>query len=237
MKTFLVNLDRDCQRLEAMKSQLDRLGVRYERIPAVLGSDLPEEEKRKVVNHFRWWCTMCMPVTNGEIGCALSHHRIYEKMANEDIKLACVVEDDVELNSRFAELQAYVERIADVSRSQIFLFSNNTAERYDLAEPTVRPFKCDYYAECYAVTLPAARALRRVNLPMQSPCDHWARWIRRGVIEGYHVFPTMSRQRREEFGSNTNVGKTGVGTYSPVHKVFHKGLHAVGKCLDLVLPL
>ena len=65
MKVFLVNLDKNPERLAAADAQLRKLGVEYERFPAVYGADLPKAEKRQAVNRFRWWCAVGRPSGGG----------------------------------------------------------------------------------------------------------------------------------------------------------------------------
>ena len=80
MKVFLINLDRDQERLKAADAQLKALGVEYEWIPAVYGKSLSQEEKQRKVNRFRWWCAVGRSMTDGELGCALSHAAVYRWM-------------------------------------------------------------------------------------------------------------------------------------------------------------
>eukprot|EP00331_Platyophrya_macrostoma_P010723 CAMPEP_0176426198 /NCGR_PEP_ID=MMETSP0127-20121128/11810_1 /TAXON_ID=938130 /ORGANISM="Platyophrya macrostoma, Strain WH" /LENGTH=202 /DNA_ID=CAMNT_0017807441 /DNA_START=273 /DNA_END=881 /DNA_ORIENTATION=+ len=45
-----------------------------------------------------------MDLTPGAIGCALGHRRIWQRVVDEDIKTALILEDDVEFHPRFARL-------------------------------------------------------------------------------------------------------------------------------------
>ena len=58
MKVYLINLDSETERLAAADAQLKRLGVEYERFPAVRGSALTKGERDVAVNGFRWWCAV-----------------------------------------------------------------------------------------------------------------------------------------------------------------------------------
>ena len=73
MKAFLINLDRDTERLAAADAQLRRLGIAYERVKAVDGKDLSRAEIRRNVARTRaLWANGSM-YTPGQIGCWLSH--------------------------------------------------------------------------------------------------------------------------------------------------------------------
>ena len=39
---YVINLDRDAERMASIRDNLDRLGLRFERLPAVMGKDVPE---------------------------------------------------------------------------------------------------------------------------------------------------------------------------------------------------
>lgn len=234
MKLFLINLDACEERLAAADGQLRRLGVAYERFPAVYGAALSPEARRRAVDRFRWWCAVGRPVRNGEIGCALSHYAIYRRMAEEGMAFACVLEDDVVLDARFPEQLARVERWLDASAPQVVLLSNHTREWGEAWE--FRPAAADMYTEGYVLTLPAARALLRANLPMQTPCDHWGRWVRRGVIQLYHAFPTVCSQDQRAFVSGTvSPDAYNVRRLSRGARLFHDARRAVGKAVDNLL--
>lgn len=55
MRTFLINLDKDKDRLIAADTQLKRLGITYERFPAVYAKEMSKIERNSKVNHFRLW--------------------------------------------------------------------------------------------------------------------------------------------------------------------------------------
>ncbi len=97
---LVVNLKRSKDRRSYMQQQLDAYGVRYQFFPAVDGKTLTpqqracysEEESLRRFGH---------PLTNREIGCALSHLQIYEKMVAEDIAELLILEDDAVIKKKF----------------------------------------------------------------------------------------------------------------------------------------
>lgn len=235
MKSFLINLDRDVERLKAADAQLKRLGIPYERVSAVSGRDLDMETRKKSVNRFRWWCAVGRPTRLGEIGCAMSHYKIYRRITDEKMPLACVLEDDVILDERFPAVLKTVEFFVDPSRPQVVLLSNHTA--FKSSTSCVLPAKKDMYTEGYVITALAAKALSSVNWPMQTPCDHWGRWVKRGVIELYHAFPTVCSQDQKHYASETvDAGCFDVSKLSFPRWFFHKCCRLAGKAIDGFLP-
>lgn len=89
MKIFVINLDKSTERLSHMTSQLDRLGYAWERFPA-FGPARVEDTARD----------LALPLLHGacttpEKGVALSHYAIWNRMIDEGIDHALVLEDDV----------------------------------------------------------------------------------------------------------------------------------------------
>jgi glycosyl transferase family 25 len=91
---FVINLPRDSARRESMRTRFDPLGVDLTFIEAVDGAAMtPEQwsfydgEKRR-----KYFGRDLKP---GEIGCLLSHRKIFEKIVTENITVAVILEDDV----------------------------------------------------------------------------------------------------------------------------------------------
>ena len=234
MKVYLINLESAAERLAAADAQLKSLGVEYERFPAVRGSALATGERDAAVNSFRWWCAVGRPCRVGEIGCALSHYGIYKKLVDQPV---CVLEDDVVLDGRFKSVVNYVEEFVDVGKSQVVLLSNHSKESGDAEGFSIVPAQSDMYTEGYVITPKAAQALLKANLPMQCPCDWWGRWVRRGLIELYHAFPTVCSQDQSQYASGTvDSNAFNVKNLSLPRFCVHKFLRLVGKTLDWMLP-
>lgn len=234
MKIFLVNMDRNSERLVAADAQLKSLGVSYERFSAVDGATLSFEVRKAAVNRFRWRCAVGRSVRVGEIGCAMSHYSIYRRMIEEGIPVVCVLEDDVVLADAFPEQLKRVEEWVNPDLPQVVLLSNHTPQTAE--GPAIVPAERDMYTEGYVLTLPAARALLRANWPMQVPCDHWGRWVKRGAIALYHAFPTVCSQNRQDFGSTTvSVGSFDVRNLSLPARLGYKCYRGVGRFFDWLM--
>lgn len=234
MEVFIINLDRDLERMRAADAQLRKLDVVYKRISATYGKELSPGARKRIVNYLRWWCAVGRPVRDGEIGCALSHYSIYKQMRDEPV---CILEDDVVLDSRFKKVLEYVEHQIDLDKSQVILLSNHSKDIPKDNNIHIEPAKRDMYTEGYVITPKAAHALLKANLPLQCPCDWWGRWVRRGVIELYHAYPPVCSQDQTRYESGTvdpscfNVKNLNTFAY-----MMHKGKRLVGKLLDGILP-
>jgi glycosyl transferase family 25 len=93
MKAYYINLDRSVSRRDWFERQARRLGVEFERVAAVDAAALPESELAQLRS------TASVPLSAGEIGCFLSHRRIWQMIAERDDDWAFVAEDDVHFST------------------------------------------------------------------------------------------------------------------------------------------
>ena len=94
-KVYVINLDRDKDRLERIHAQLSRHGINYERFPAILGSTVGSHPA------FSSFCnSFC---TDSMKGCALSHTRIWKEMIEKNYSAVLILEDDAILADDFDE--------------------------------------------------------------------------------------------------------------------------------------
>ncbi len=100
--TFVINLDKDKERMVHMHNQLTKLDIEYRRQSAILGkeyqptlSEYDEELAIKNSGH---------KMLSGEVGCALSHAKVLENIVQEKISYTLILEDDVVLPDNFKEI-------------------------------------------------------------------------------------------------------------------------------------
>lgn len=92
-KVYVINLDKDKDRLHKIDTQLRANGIQYERYPGVLGVAVGTHPAlSQFCNKF---CTDAMK------GCALSHTNIWKKMIADGDSAVLVLEDDVTLADNF----------------------------------------------------------------------------------------------------------------------------------------
>lgn len=95
-QVYVINLDKDTDRLERFDAQMKEFGINYTRIPAVLGSTLGESPQ--ITAFCNRFCT------DGVRGCALSHQNIWADMVKNSYKNVLIFEDDVVLKPDFNEI-------------------------------------------------------------------------------------------------------------------------------------
>lgn len=94
-KVYVINLDKDVERIKGLDAQLKANGIEYTRFSAVDGS--------KVV-HSKYLTEYCNTFcTDGMKGCALSHRTIWEDMIANNYSHVCILEDDAHIADNFNE--------------------------------------------------------------------------------------------------------------------------------------
>ncbi len=105
-KVYVINLEKDKDRLERIDEQLRANAIHYERYPAVLGVAVGTHPTlSQFCNKF---CTDAMK------GCALSHTNIWKKMIADGDSAVLVLEDDALLSKDFdVELRRVWAQVPD----------------------------------------------------------------------------------------------------------------------------
>lgn len=240
MRTFVINLEKNKERLANMQDALRELNVEFIRFPAVYGKDLSLIERRRALNGFAWLCTQGYPARDGQIGCALSHIQIYQKMIQEDITACCILEDDVAFSSEYPFVVSYIEKHLDISRPQVILLHCHYSEYAgkDVIQTgcEIKPIVYERCAESYILTKKAAEALLALNYPIKHPCDHWFYFAKTGRIELLQAFPTTCKQKwDDDYRSDVYEGKcVDVRKFGLVKKLGWRCWRLVGKTIAYV---
>ena len=175
MKLFVINLDRQPERLGRMKSLLEGLELQFSRVSAVDGKLLSEEEIRSwqgrdVGSH---------QLRAGETACFLSHRQCWQRIVDEGLSCAAIFEDDLHLGTDAAALLrsgAWVPEVADVikietklgyarvDRSPVLKVRGRTLNRLRSRHAG---------AGGYIVTRKGAEKLLRMSETFSSPADQF----------------------------------------------------------------
>jgi len=100
MKIFVINLDKDKDRLDYMANSFSNFNFNnWERIDAVYGKYLPDLEKYgKILNP-------------SQLGCYLSHVKTYQKILEQNLEYGVILEDDVTLTEWFPKLEEIISSL------------------------------------------------------------------------------------------------------------------------------
>jgi len=82
--------------MASVRDNLTRFGLSFERLPAVMGKDVPEWEKLADLTTYAWRNRLDVPRA-GEVGCYLSHLKAMKTFLQTDAPWCVILEDDVEV--------------------------------------------------------------------------------------------------------------------------------------------
>lgn len=116
LPVYIVSLKNSERQLDIGKRILN---VNYDVIEAIYGKDLGETYL-ETINSQNWVIERYKrSLTYGEIGCALSHLKIYKKMLEEDIPWAIIFEDDISVKHDFYD--ALMQKIDAFDSNNIYI--------------------------------------------------------------------------------------------------------------------
>lgn len=210
MKIFVINLERDVQRREFMAGQLARDQLTAEFVPAVYGASLSEEERTRLYSD-RWAkIHRSRSLVPAEIGCALSHLKVYEAMVRQEVPSALVLEDDVVIPPEMNAVVETCQKFLDVPIPTVILLSpaeGLESKKANLVGTSHRlfQFKSGYFTSSYLLNQAAAVALGKELAPVSDVADCWKRLDGYKVIDLLVLSPTLIQQDQEVFGSSTTA--------------------------------
>ena len=179
--TFVVNLRKDIFRREWMESQLRNeksLAVNF--IDAVDGRLIGEDYLKSIYDRSFVIANEGRDFTRDEIGCSLSHNKIYREIIEKDINFALILEDDAWLSPHISDV--VLEAISKIDSEEPAVILLTVAKSY-LSRPTV--LRCGSYdvklayqawgTLGYLINKSAAKKISEINMPVRYSADSW--WV------------------------------------------------------------
>lgn len=195
LKSYVINLDRDAERLAKFQAHAEASGLPVERVAGVLGADLASAPD--VISYFEENGAVSRRVTDalkpGEIGNYASHLRVLQRMLADGAETALIFEDDAmvlpTLPGVIAEVLAKVPPDWDFVRlgnepKRAYVAIDTLAGGYEL----VRYSKISNNATANLVNLSGARKFLAPRLRTLASDEDMRRPWRYGLVE-YGVIP------------------------------------------------
>ena len=201
MKAFVINLDKNPERLEFMCEQFARLGLEVERFRAHYGKAFTREELRRYHSRIRSFIAFQKKMEPPKVAVALSHSEVYQTILDRNLPYALVLEDDIILDDGFPAALARAEKVLDPDRPQVFSFNGYGLDPDDGIQEEIREVSRMWCADAYVITREAARRIRKANFPVLTSADSFKRYHRLYGVELYRVLPATVRQDNEQFAS------------------------------------
>ena len=163
---YVINLEDNKPRLDDVTQQLDALNLPFERIDAVAGKKLSADQIAQIYDKNANKSLHHRNLTVGEIGCYLSHRKIWQKMVDNQIERVLVLEDDIHVQPSLVECIKLVGTATGWDVLKIADFENVTpAASQTLNEDfqLVSYNKVPNRTMGYFITLAAAKKMLRRN--------------------------------------------------------------------------
>ena len=189
MKIFIINLVSEAVRRQSITSQCQKLGLDYQVIEAVDGSRLSDSDMAEKVRAY----PECH-LTRGEIGCALSHQKIYQTIIDNNLPYALILEDDAICHDSLPALLDDIAAIDRPGRQSVYLLTppyQYIENRAISINGTKRFFKAARIdlALGYVLNQAAAKKLLEINQPILYEADRWDLFYHHGWLKVYCAVP------------------------------------------------
>ena len=171
---YVINLDRDVERMASIRANLEALGLPFERLSAVMGKDVPEWEKLVDLPTYAWRNRLDTPRA-GEIGCYLSHLKAMETFLRTGAPWCVVLEDDVEVLPACVDVLRALSEKDDWDLVKLFNFhSGMPVKKRDLVggHRLVAHLTRTTSSAAYVVNRRAAESLLKSMRPISEQVDH-----------------------------------------------------------------
>ena len=165
---FMVNLERRPDRYERMKYNFDQLGIDYKWVPAMDGRKITEELLAET--GIKMLPEFSEPyhgraLTYGEIGCFLSHYKLWQQIVEEELDLVLIFEDDIKFEPYFISKLEYLKsELFDLEGSWDLVFLgrkilHNSEEPWLEGSEQLVKVDYTYWTLSYLLTLRGAKLL------------------------------------------------------------------------------
>lgn len=199
-KVFLINLDKSTDRLQNCQRILKTVDVVAERVSAVYGADLSEEELSEAYS-YEIAGAYHKQLNPGEIGCYLSHRKAWETIVEQKLDFAIVLEDDFEL---CGDLTAAVTAVTRINKPWDYIkLAGSDRKRSTTCNTVINDFELVRYQKipartcAQAVSLAGAKKLLQHSRPFKRPVDIDIQFWWEKSLDVYGLIPYPMRARED----------------------------------------
>ena len=204
-QTYVVNLEKDILRKKSIINQLKKQNIeKYKIIKAVDGSKFDSKQFLKFVykdykGKNKWFGKM----SNGQVGCALSHIKIYKMFLKTNYKFALILEDDAIFKKKFDKnlidfiLESFKENKQIILLSELKEFYKKSMTRnsdYEIVEVASA-----FFTHGYFINRKAAKSLINFNFPVKTVADNFVFFKIYKGVNIYGLNPFIVTQNKVKF--------------------------------------
>lgn len=198
LKIYIISLERNKERQHIIAKRMMQLGLDFEFFVGVDGSSLTQTELAQVDQKY-CHTNFNHEMNPSEVGCAMSHIRIYEKMVADNIAHALILEDDAYVLSCVPDILSSVMRRPNFDMLYLFHgkakrwpFSHRLPHNYRLVRymsPSKKSKRCIIGAVAYMLSLNGAKKLLNQAYPIRMPADYLTGLIQKNHLKTFGVEP------------------------------------------------
>jgi len=188
MKTFIINLASDIQK----KDEIERCCIKnkiedYTIIDAVNGKNLKEDFlKDNVKQHHLGY------LTKGEIGCSLSHLKVYSYIIEKNIPISLILEDDVDIAGDIHAIYNKLISTYKVRKKNVYLLykAKKVFTNRVIGIDGNYFFQESHGPRCthgYFITFAAAKSILDINRPVSMTSDAWLFFYYKKMVKTYSL--------------------------------------------------
>jgi len=258
IKIFVITLSEQHERQQFISDQFNNINVPFEFIYGINGRLLSDKDRETLYDNEKAKY-FDRELTLGEIGCALSHRLVYEKMIKDNIQKAIILEDDIIIKKDFYSIISFfndflckntvikLERCygSNPSEDNVLVGKFTCWHRkkinneYFIGQPINNPFlTCGYYLD-----LLAAKKLFSLMPKLFIVADAWwyfrkfikLRMINKTIVTTNNIFKSLIGQQNETlFNSYKNSGILEYLTLKKHKSIINKLLYKIIKLFYII---
>ena len=199
---YIISLKQDIERRSVISKKLESFDLNYSFIDAVYGKEL----SNKTLDLIR--SRSCGKIidrkfeaSSGEVGCTLSHLKVYHDILQNKLNWACILEDDVILDERF---KIFINTFHDNAMNQknLYLLGGQNASsevhivksiRNNLTvgghrfDKTIKSESFIYGACCYLVSSYLAKSILQLSEGKFILADDWKYLSENNIISSIYL--------------------------------------------------
>ena len=213
-KIYIVNLKKDKNRRENIIREVEKQNLtNYEIIDAVDGNKLNQNEINnstfKNKKHLNPWNSKMSP---SQIGCALSHIKVYEKFIKTEFEVALILEDDAIFLRDFKNnlkqfiLKNFKFRKQIVLLSELKEFHGKALDFADNCE--IVNVSNAFFTHAYMINKEAAKSIISFNYPVKTIADNFVFFKIYCNIKITGLNPFLLKQDKNNFQSTIKSEET-----------------------------
>ncbi|WP_342448053.1 glycosyltransferase family 25 protein [Parasedimentitalea huanghaiensis] len=113
---YLINLDNSPERLKAFEAETSHFGLQFTRVSAVNSAEIPPDQADNLLSRRSGH----LPLGKGEMGCFLSHQKVWDLIISGNDEWAFVAEDDIHISNpdAFFSDMSWLPEDADIVKAE-----------------------------------------------------------------------------------------------------------------------